>query len=129
RGGTWTGGEISNPTDPDTGTGDKRHFYFSSPNPSGIPGLVEDIVSECRLKANINSSCPWKSGMTYTWSASNGGNIVSGQGTDTITTNGTGSYQVTITLSTGCAEVANFSYPAGLMMMKVITTTPGVTTK
>ena len=47
---------------------------------------------------------------TYLWQASSGGQITSGLGTSTITTNGTGTYTVTVLCGDGCGYTANFSY-------------------
>lgn len=123
KGGSWTGGVISNPGDPQNfnpNNDKKRHFFFNSPSSSGIPGLVEDITSNCKLQAYVNSGCNWNVS-SYNWTTSGDGEIISGQGTNTITTNGEGSYSLTITLSNGCAITDNYSYSSsfGYQMERV----------
>lgn len=98
-GGSYTGSVTVNPGDPDSGAKPRRLYLQSGFTGDPIPGLVDDVLeTTCTLKAYV-SGC--LSAGSYSWSASGGGSIISGQGTDTIVTNGTGSYTVTVTTN-GC---------------------------
>ncbi len=99
EGGSYNGSLYSNPGDPEKGATPRRLYLQSGFTGQPIPGLVDDIITTtCTLRANVTGCL---SAGSYSWAASNGGSILSGQGTNTITTNGTGSFTVTVTTN-GC---------------------------
>ena len=75
-------------------------------------------TSQIQLSASSSSASP-----TYVWSASGGGNIVSGGNTATPTVNAAGSYTVTVT-SGGCTATSSVTVTANNQVPSIVISPP-----
>ena len=105
KGGSYNGVINYNVGDPQL-NGKPRRLHTHSFNGGPVPGLVSGITENtCSLKAYIEGCIETGS---FSWSTS-GGTILSGAGTDTIFTDGTGQYFVTVTTN-GCTPSDSYTY-------------------
>ena len=87
---------------------------ISPTNPTLCAGSTVDLTASA-----TGGTAPY----SYTWS---GPGIVSGQGTDTITVNQSGTYTVTVTDANGCSGSAQVTVTAGSLSVQIAPTSPEV---
>src|SRR5690606_37214260 len=108
-GGSYLGATYVNNGDPDGYLNKPRRLYIKNSFDSNpVPGLVAGITQNTCQLTGFASGCITGS-VSYSWAASSGGSIVSGGSSQTVTTNGTGTYTLTVTAN-GCNKQAVFTY-------------------
>ena len=85
----------------DDGTVSGNFLICSCTPPNANAGLDKSIgcISASTVQLSGSSTT---TGVTFSWTASNGGNIVSGGNTATPTVNAAGTYILTVTIAAGC---------------------------
>lgn len=92
---------------------------------AGLPATLTCILTQ----TNLNATASTGSNFTYSWTASNGGNILSGQNTLTPLVNEPGTYTLTVTnLDNGCVATSQVTVnenvappPAGIAAPGILT--------
>ncbi|WP_447642571.1 MULTISPECIES: T9SS type A sorting domain-containing protein [Chitinophagaceae] len=75
------------------------------------PATVSVTVTDCNV---LNATVTNATAASYSWSASNGGTIVSGASTSSATIGSNGTYTVTVTANGGCSIVSSGTVVNGL---------------
>src|SRR5690606_16705538 len=101
---------------------------FTTPTASVVaPGQIDCTTPSIIIDgSNSTNSLGTTIGLTYSWAASNGGNISSGGTTSSPVVNSAGDYTLTLTQSNGCTDVITVSVTADASVPVASIAAPGI---